>query len=103
VLLGLPQLRGLYNAKNIAAALATVIQEYQFDYKLGCLITDNAGNNNDLYDHLLQSLSVPKKERLRCVGHVINLIVKARDAHNQCNRNRPIDFDSYKIGLCDYN
>ena len=40
-------------------------------------MTDNAGNNNDIYDYLSQNPSVPKKERLRCVGHIINLIVKA--------------------------
>ena len=40
-------------------------------------MANNASNNNKLYDHLLQSLLVPKKERLQCVGHIINLIVKA--------------------------
>ena len=40
-------------------------------------MADNASNNNELYDYLSQSLSVAKKERLWCVGHIINLIVKA--------------------------
>ena len=40
-------------------------------------MADNASNNNELYDYLSQSLSVAKKERLRCVGHIIDLIVKA--------------------------
>jgi len=40
-------------------------------------MADNAGNNNKLYDYLLQSLLVAKKEQLWCVGHVINLIIKA--------------------------
>lgn len=61
VLLGLPRMRGLHTAENITKALATVIQKYQFDYKLGCLMTDNASNNDDLYDYLSQSLLVPKK------------------------------------------
>jgi len=26
----------------------------------------------------------------------------SRDAHNQCNRNQPIDFDYYKIAPSDY-
>ena len=77
MLLGLPRLRGLHTAENIATALATVIQKYQINHKLGSLITNNASNNNELYSHLLQSLLVPKKERLRCVSHIINLIVKA--------------------------
>jgi hypothetical protein len=54
-----------------------VIQKYQFNYKLSSLIADNASNNNELYDYLSQSLLVAKKERLRCVSHIINLVVKA--------------------------
>ena len=77
VLLGFPRLQGLHSAENVATALVSVIQKYQFDHKLGSLMTDNASNNNELYDYLSQSLSVAKKERLRCVGHIINLIVKA--------------------------
>ena len=50
VLLGLPQLQGLYTAKNIAMPLAEVIKKYQFDYKLSYLITNN---NNNLYNYLL--------------------------------------------------
>ena len=64
VLLGLPQLQGLHTAENITTALAEVIKKYQFDYKLSCLITNNAYNNNNLYNYLSQSLSVPKKEQL---------------------------------------
>ena len=64
VLLGLPQLQGLYTAKNIAMPLAEVIKKYQFDYKLSYLITNNANNNNNFYNYLLQSLLVPKKEWL---------------------------------------
>ena len=77
VLLGLPRLRGSHSAENVATALASVIQKYQFNHKLGSLMADNASNNNELYDYLSQSLSVAKKERLRCVGHIINLVVKA--------------------------
>jgi hypothetical protein len=40
-------------------------------------MTDNASNNNKFYSHLLQSLLVPKKERLQYIGHIINLIIKA--------------------------
>ena len=64
MLLGLPQLQKLHTAKNITTALTTVIQKYQINHKLGSLMTNNTNNNNKLYSHLLQSLSVPKKERL---------------------------------------
>jgi len=73
----LPRLRGSHTAENIATALAEVIKKYQFNYKLSYLITNNTTNNDDLYNYLSQSLLVPKKERLRCAGHIINLIIKA--------------------------
>lgn len=38
---------------------------------------DNAINNNKLYTHLSKSLSLPPRARLWCIGHIINLIIKA--------------------------
>jgi hypothetical protein len=67
----------LHFIKNVTTALVLVIQKYQFDYKLGSLIADNASNNNEFYDYFLQSLSVAKNKQLWCVGHIINLIIKA--------------------------
>ena len=77
VLLGLLQLWRLHSAENITTALASVIQKYQFDYKLGSLMADNTSNNNKLYNYLSQSLSVAKKEQLWYISHIINLIIKA--------------------------
>ena len=40
-------------------------------------MADNATNNDELYEHLSKSLFIPKRERLRCIGHILNLTVKA--------------------------
>jgi len=40
-------------------------------------MADNATNNNKLYKHLSKSLFIPKKERLWCISHILNLIIKA--------------------------
>ena len=77
ILIGLPRIRGSHTAENIATALAAVIQKYQFEHKLGCLMADNATNNDELYEHLSKSLFIPKRERLRCIGYILNLTVKA--------------------------
>src|SRR6266576_2909031 len=77
ILIGLPRIQGSHTAENIATTLAAVIQKYQFKHKLGCLMADNTTNNDELYKHLSKSLFIPKKEQLWCIGHILNLIVKA--------------------------
>ena len=77
VLLGLPRIRGSHTGENIAQVLAPVLEQYEIQYKLGCLMMDNATNNDELSTHLSRSLPLPPRARLRCVGHIINLIVKA--------------------------
>jgi len=74
---GLPRLRGSHTGENIATSLAAVIQKYQFEHRLGCFMMDNASNNNGLYTQLSRSFPMGQNGRLRCVGHMINLIVKA--------------------------
>ncbi|TKA63486.1 hypothetical protein B0A49_13143, partial [Cryomyces minteri] len=76
-LLGLPRLRGSHSGVNIAETLATIIQKYDISYKLGYFQMDNASNNNTCIDHLATLLPLPMKARLRCMGHIINLVVQA--------------------------
>ena len=40
-------------------------------------MANNATNNDKLYKHLSKSLFIPKRERLRCIGYILNLTVKA--------------------------
>jgi hypothetical protein len=77
-LLGLPRLRGKHSGENIANRLARIIDDYRLASKLGLFQMDNASNNNACMEHLM--LLVPglsDQARLRCLGHIINLVVKA--------------------------
>ncbi|TKA67460.1 hypothetical protein B0A49_09354 [Cryomyces minteri] len=76
-LLGLPRLRGSHSGVNIAETLATIIQKYDISFKLGYFQMDNASNNNTCIDHLATLLPLPMKAHLRCMGHIINLVVQA--------------------------
>ena len=40
-------------------------------------MADNTTNNDKLYKHLSKSLFIPKRERLRYIGYILNLTVKA--------------------------
>lgn len=78
---GLLALRPLesHHGSDIAAVLLPVIKTFNIEDKLGAFQMDNATNN----DKALQALttSIPslnvKESRLRCFGHIINLVVKA--------------------------
>ena len=40
-------------------------------------MADNATNNDELYKYLSKSLFILKRERLWCIGYILNLTVKA--------------------------
>ncbi|XP_073287623.1 putative transcriptional regulator tpeD, partial [Primulina huaijiensis] len=77
-LLGLrPILR--HFGSTIAPVLYDVITTYGIEDRLGAFQTDNAGNN-DTAIRELAALGLPIEEeetRMRCLGHTINLVVKA--------------------------
>ena len=61
----------------------SVLQDYNLTKKVGYFTLDNAQNNDSaltcLASHLREvgvSFDV-KEHRLRCIGHIINLVVKA--------------------------
>ena len=78
VLIGLRRLFDRHSGVNIAICLAAVIEQYRIASNLGCLMADNASNNDTMVSELTKLIpSYSKDRRLFCVGHVINLIVKA--------------------------
>lgn len=55
-----------------------VIEDYKIRDQLGYFVTDNAGNNDTAIDLLCDLLGLEaESRRLRCLGHIINLAVKA--------------------------
>jgi len=58
--------------------IAAVIEDYNISHKLGAFQMDNADNNDTCLDALSEVYSLKKDEvRLRCQGHIHNLVVKA--------------------------
>ena len=77
-LLGMPRLLGTHSGENIASCLIIVIHEYELASKLGYFMMDNAKENDVAIRALAQTFPInEKKQRLRCAGHIINLITKA--------------------------
>lgn len=78
VLLGLRDTYGAQTGDTIAEELHNVLREYKLCNRIAYFAADNATNN----DKALQTMAAvmpldPKKQRLRCAGHITNLICKA--------------------------
>jgi hypothetical protein len=77
-LLDLPPLKGPHSGENIAKVLSTVIDFYDISTIIGFFIMDNASNNDTCIQEIAKQYpAIKQQSRLRCVGHMLNLIVKA--------------------------
>ncbi|KAM4059221.1 poly(ADP-ribose) polymerase catalytic domain-containing protein [Hirsutella rhossiliensis] len=77
-LLDLPVLKGPHTGENIAKVLAAVMGSYEIGQNVGFFMMDNASSNDTCIRELAKRYPVIKPQsRLRCVGHMLNLIVKA--------------------------
>ena len=80
VLLAVRNMHGNHSEKNQAKAILPILDEYLLKAKLGYFITDNATSNDtcitEIIDLIRHDLDA-KERRLRCIGHIINLIAKA--------------------------
>lgn len=76
-LLGLPQQQGSHLGANIADTVAAIIKDFKIQDKLEYFMLDNT-SNNDLYIRRLGERFKfnAKHRRLRCVGHILNLIAR---------------------------
>lgn len=79
LLLGFPRRYGGHTGEDLAALVKPVIVQYGIGDKLGSFVMDNAGDNDKCLQALQRSFSSidPEADRIRCIGHVINLVVKA--------------------------
>lgn len=69
---------GEHSGENIASCISAVFKQYSITNKLGCFVLDNASNNDSCIIALAKTFNIDAKhQRLRCGGHIINLIVKA--------------------------
>ncbi|KJZ68471.1 hypothetical protein HIM_12135 [Hirsutella minnesotensis 3608] len=78
VLLGLPRLVGPHSGENIGPHIKKVIDRHELGSKLGYFMLDNAESNDTCIQTLAQWYPMDvQRRRLRCVGHIINLVVRA--------------------------
>jgi hypothetical protein len=75
--LGLPELTERHTGENIAGQIIEIIQEFEIDNKLGYFTLDNAGNNKTSMEDLGLEFGFDWEKRwVRCIGHVVNIVVK---------------------------
>lgn len=78
LLLGLPMLYGQHSGINIAAVVTNLIRTYNIADSLGYFMLDNAPANSVAIEELAKTFRFnAKHRRLRCAGHIINLVAKA--------------------------
>lgn len=81
LLIGFRNLAGDHTASAQASVILNVIREYGFESSFNCFVGDNASNNDKkLITYLNEGslmLKLGTEHRIRCAGHIINLIVKA--------------------------
>jgi len=80
--LGFQRFYGPHSGRNIAQSFLGVLDKYEIGAKVGYVTTDNASNNDTALVELgvmLQERNIhfdPITSRVRCFGHIINLVVK---------------------------
>ncbi|KAM4058247.1 restless-like transposase [Hirsutella rhossiliensis] len=78
IILGLPELRESHTGENIASQVAEVIESFEIQDKIGYFTLDNAKNNDTAVAALGHVFNFEgKQRRVRCFGHIINLVAKA--------------------------
>lgn len=85
-LLGLKRIQGPHSGENFAQAVAEAITSFEL-YNLGFFTLDNIPSNDTGVRHLISlpslmhtlnpALKNPAFARLRCIGHIINLVAQA--------------------------
>ncbi|KAJ3453314.1 hypothetical protein MRS44_017561 [Fusarium solani] len=77
-LLGLPRIEGRHSGENLAHRVSEIIHEYGIEEHIGYFVTDNADSNGTCLEDLGIELGFKKQHRrLRCCGHIINLVARS--------------------------
>ncbi|KAK8007233.1 hypothetical protein PG989_001223 [Apiospora arundinis] len=76
-LLGLPRIEGCHGGENLADRVSKILHEYGIEERTGYFVTDNASSNDTCLEDLGTELGFKKQHRrLRCCGHIINLVAR---------------------------
>jgi len=82
-LLALRRQLGSHGGENLAVTLLEVVDEWQIQDRIGCVVSDNATTNDCCLQHLYKTIDPDMRpadiraRRMRCYGHVLNLVARA--------------------------
>ncbi|EKG09031.1 HAT domain-containing protein [Macrophomina phaseolina MS6] len=78
-LLSFARIVGPHSGENLAKALYKSITSYGINYtRVGYFVADNADTNDTMLRKLRELMAIDYPAcRIRCIGHIINLVVKA--------------------------
>jgi hypothetical protein len=82
-LLAFRRVFGKHAGENQAQIVLDVLDEFQIQERVGCLVGDNAASNDTAVSTILKALypKLTKKQqtafRIRCLGHIVNLCAHA--------------------------
>ena len=69
---------GVKSGKGMAEMTGNAINDYKIGQNLGAFMMDNARDNDAALKELAEEFEIDVDfSRLRCLGHIINLVVKA--------------------------
>jgi hypothetical protein len=79
VVLGVPELKEAHSGDKIAAQVVSTVKDYGIDTSnIGYFMLDNATNNDTAVAAIAEEFGFEaEKRRLRCAGHIINLIARS--------------------------
>ncbi len=83
--LAVVKVEGEHSGANLARIVERVVDDFGIRPKLGYFVMDNATSNDQLVQTIARSINNentglpwnPEQRRLRCNGHVINLVIQA--------------------------
>lgn len=77
ILLATPEQCESHAGVNIAREVLKVIKDFELEAIVGWFVLDNAQNNDTAIEEIAEKLGFnPVERRLRCAGHIINLIAR---------------------------
>ena len=85
-MLGIKHLIGHHDGELIKNVLLRMLNDYKITNKVKFIVTDNGANINKAVDLLKQEDKLSSLEHVRCIGHIINLIIKTVPNYNETKK-----------------
>jgi hypothetical protein len=107
-LLSLKEFKGSHSGEEQARVFIEVIKEAGLQGKLGCFTMDNATSNDKMLHYIANEIKNfdPILRRVRCFGHIINLVIQAflfgaknRGGEDLMDQEEAINLAIQEIGL----